>query len=231
WVNGNKCATCPANATCDGKTVKCQGKNFKLVGTQCVCPGAIACKPAKGGGTNYNDCHCYACPANGVCDGKGNWKCKVGYAASGTADTHGSGGYWAWEGKGRHPECRAVKDAGQESSVTNGKISNGCTKGYYGDSQNRKCLPCPSGADCPGGTPYYNARWTCKSGYGYDHSKGSTRCVKCPSGAQYCNFDMKTGALQSVGCAKGYHWPWVKKGGRDTKRCVKEGKCNLNNPC
>ncbi|MBQ4472515.1 MAG: hypothetical protein II942_04680, partial [Alphaproteobacteria bacterium] len=46
WVNGNKCATCPANATCDGKTVKCQGKNFKLVGTQCVCPGAIACKPA-----------------------------------------------------------------------------------------------------------------------------------------------------------------------------------------
>ena len=94
WMNGKKCAACPANATCDGKTAKCTEKNYKLVGNQCVCTGALAKSVHSKGPLG-----CYACPDHAVCNGKGGWKCQKGYFAE--WHRHDS---WSHRSKG-YPAC------------------------------------------------------------------------------------------------------------------------------
>ena len=74
WLNGSKCADCPANASCDGKKFKCN-KNFTQSGNKCV---RTACD--KGQWMNNNKCT--PCPTNAECkDGK-TFKCNKNFTQS-----------------------------------------------------------------------------------------------------------------------------------------------------
>ena len=72
WLNGKKCAACPANASCNGKTFKCN-KNFSQSGNKCVAASSGCAKNQWLDGKK-----CTACPANASCNGT-KFTCKGGY--------------------------------------------------------------------------------------------------------------------------------------------------------
>jgi len=206
WYDGKKCQACPTGGSCDGKTVKC-AKNFNLVGNQCLCAGAI-----------YKNA-CYPCPKNGVCDGKGSWKCQAGY----TTGTHCSGCGNVWHKDHVKPSCEKLKEGDGSVSTVNTNGKTGCPKNTY--HKGKSCEACPKGARCNG----VNVEG-CVDGYGWDHSaQFPNYCFKCSKGAKNCQ--KKDGKVVWTSCDKGYHWPWVKKGGMDSTRCVKDSECTIQNPC
>lgn len=214
WLNGKKCAACPANATCDGKTVTCTAKNFKLVGTQCVCSGALWLK-------NGKEPHCFNCPENGICDGKGNWKCAAGYT-TGITDS----GANVWHSYKVKPSCVKLKSGDGSVSAVNSNGKSACPKNTY--IKGKSCEACPKGARCNG----INLEG-CMDGYGWDSSaQFPNYCFKCSKGEKSCQ--RQKGKVTWTSCEKGYHWPWVGKAGNrklDSTRCVKDGKCTTQNPC
>ena len=74
YVANNKCATCPANATCNGKTATCKTGYARVVKDGVVSCALKSCK------TNQYivGTTCVACPKGATCDGK-NPKCPNGY--------------------------------------------------------------------------------------------------------------------------------------------------------
>ena len=72
WLNGSKCVGCPTNATCNGKTFKCN-KNFTASGSKCV---QTTCTK----GQWMKEGKCTACPANATCNDGKVFKCNNGFS-------------------------------------------------------------------------------------------------------------------------------------------------------
>ncbi|MBQ4472650.1 MAG: hypothetical protein II942_05385 [Alphaproteobacteria bacterium] len=88
WLNGKKCAACPANATCNGNVFKCN-KNFGQVGLKCIQTNC-------GKGLWMNGSKCAACPANASCKDGRTFQCNKNFAQKGSTciPTTCSKGQW-----------------------------------------------------------------------------------------------------------------------------------------
>ena len=192
WLNGKKCAACPANATCNGQIFKCN-KNFAQSGAKCI---QTTCTK----GQWMNGSKCAACPANATCKDGRTFTCNKNFAQKGNTCIAATCPKGQWMNGSKCAACPA-------NATCDGKVAV-CRSGYI--RTGKACMKTTSASN-----------FACKPGYvvGYDQKKNRfSGCYKCPAGAKACTANYLAGDfgvsvfVVNVICQNGKKAKWTGNG-------------------
>ncbi len=159
WLNGKKCAVCPANATCNGQIFKCN-KNFTQSGSKCV---QTTCTK----GQWMNGKKCATCPANATCKDGRIFTCNKNFTQKGNTCIAATCAKGQWMNGSKCAACPANATCKDGKTFVcnknftkkgNACITTTCPKGQWMNGS--KCATCPANATCNDGKTF-----TCQKDY------------------------------------------------------------------